>query len=164
MSEFRLHTDDEVPEENSELYEHFRIVVDKGQALLRIDKFLMNRIENVSRNRIQQSAKAGNILANGTVVKPNYKVKPGDIVTVVFSFPPREVVIHPENIPLEVVYEDEHLIVINKQDNLVVHPAMEILTEHSSTHWPGILDVMGTILSRTHSDTWFIALTKTLQA
>ncbi len=122
MSEFRLHTDDEVPEENSELYEHFRIVVDKGQALLRIDKFLMNRIENVSRNRIQQSAKAGNILANGTVVKPNYKVKPGDIVTVVFSFPLREVVIHPENIPLEVVYEDEHLIVINKQDNLVVHP------------------------------------------
>lgn len=122
MSEFKLHTDAEAPEENSELFEHFRIVSDKGQSLLRVDKFLQNRIENVSRNRIQQSAKAGNILVNGEVVKSNYKVKPLDVVTVVFSFPPREIEITPEAIPLEVVYEDTHLIVINKQHNLVVHP------------------------------------------
>lgn len=109
-------------EENNELYEHFRFVADKGQALLRIDKFLMNRIENVSRNKIQQTAKAGNIHVNGTVVKQNYKVKPDDVVAVVFSYPPREIEIIPENIPLEIVYEDEDVIVINKQYNLVVHP------------------------------------------
>lgn len=109
-------------EENNELYEHFRFVADKGQALLRVDKFLMNRIENVSRNKIQQTAKAGNIHVNGTVVKQNYKVKPDDVVAVVFSYPPREIEIIPENIPLEIVYEDEDVIVINKQYNLVVHP------------------------------------------
>ncbi|MDD4372961.1 MAG: RluA family pseudouridine synthase [Bacteroidales bacterium] len=109
-------------EDNNELYEHFRFVADKGQALLRVDKFLLNRIENVSRNKIQQTAKAGNIHVNGSVVKQNYKVKPADVVSVVFSYPPREIEIHPENIPLEIVYEDQDVIVINKPYNLVVHP------------------------------------------
>ena len=87
-------------EESTELYEHFRIVADPGQSLVRIDKFLQNRMENVSRNRIQNAAKAGSILVNGISVKQNYKIKPNDVVTIVLSFPPREVVITPENIPL----------------------------------------------------------------
>lgn len=114
--------DFEKDDDNSELYEHYRIVADKGQDLLRIDKFLLNRIENVSRNKIQQTAKAGNILVNGAEVKQNYKIKPLDVVTVVFSYPPRIVEIKPEDIPLNIVYEDEYIIIVNKQANLVVHP------------------------------------------
>ena len=94
-------------EENTELFEHFRIVADKGQTLTRVDKFLQNRLENVSRNRVQNAAKAGSILVNDKPVKSNYKVKPFDVVTVVLAYPPREIVITPENIPLEVVYEDD---------------------------------------------------------
>ncbi|MBK9290408.1 MAG: RluA family pseudouridine synthase [Bacteroidetes bacterium] len=114
--------EEELQDESAELYEHFRFVVDKGQSLIRIDKYLQNRIENASRNRIQQAAKAGNILVNGQAVKQNYRVKPSDVVTVVFSFPPREIEIIPQQIPVEVVYEDESLIVVNKQAGLVVHP------------------------------------------
>lgn len=114
--------DFEKDDDNSELYEHYRIVADKGQDLLRIDKFLLNRIENVSRNKIQQTAKAGNILVNGAEVKQNYKIKPNDVVTVVFSFPPRIVEITPEDIPLNIVYEDKYIVIVNKQANLVVHP------------------------------------------
>lgn len=113
---------DETADENSELFEHVRIVVDKGQTLLRIDKFLQNRLENTSRNRIQQAAKAGNILVNNQVVKSNYKVKPEDVIAIVFSYPPKDIDIFPEDIPLDVVYEDDAVIVINKQANLVVHP------------------------------------------
>ena len=109
-------------EENTELFEHFRIVADKGQALTRVDKFLQNRLENVSRNRVQNAAKAGSILVNDKPVKSNYKVKPFDVVTVVLAYPPREIVINPENIPLDVVYEDDDVIVVNKQAGLVVHP------------------------------------------
>jgi 23S rRNA pseudouridine1911/1915/1917 synthase len=122
MIEDQLSTEAELNDENSELFEHFRIVADKGQSQLRLDKFLMNRIENVSRNKIQQTAKAGNILVNNLAVKSNYKIKPNDVITVVFSFPPREVDINPEDIPLNIVYEDDHIIIINKQANLVVHP------------------------------------------
>lgn len=122
MIEENQQIDPETLEENSDLYEHFRFVADKGQAQLRVDKFLMNRIENVSRNKIQQTAKAGNIFVNNQPIKSNYKVKPSDIVTVVFSYPPREVEIFPQDIPLNIVYEDDYLLVINKQDNLVVHP------------------------------------------
>ena len=113
---------DDESEESTELFEHFRIVADPGQSLVRIDKFLQNRMENVSRNRIQNAAKAGSILVNGISVKQNYKVKPNDVVTIVLSFPPREIVITPENIPLEIVYEDDDVIIINKQAGLVVHP------------------------------------------
>ncbi len=112
----------EPSEESSELFEHVRIVADKGQSFVRIDVFLQNRIENISRNKIQQTAKAGNILVNNQVVKSNYRVRPNDIITVVFSYPPREVEIFPEDIPLSIVYEDDYLMVINKQPDLVVHP------------------------------------------
>ncbi len=113
---------DEPTDENSELYEHFRIVVDKRQSTLRIDKFLLNRLENISRNKIQQTAKAGNILVNDQAVKSNYKVKPEDVITAVFSYPPREVEIVPQAIPLDIIYEDDSILVLNKQPNLVVHP------------------------------------------
>jgi len=112
----------EVNEESSELFEHHRIVVDPGQEALRIDKFLFNRIENVSRNKIQQAAKAGNILVNEKAVKSNYNIRPNDVISVVMAYPPRDVEIFPEDIPLEIVYEDEDVIVINKQAGLVVHP------------------------------------------
>lgn len=119
----RPELNDEVQEEQSELYEHFNLTVDKGQGLLRIDKFLTARIENASRNKIQAAAKAGNILVNDRPVKSNYRIKPGDRISIVLSFPPREIVIIPENIPIRIVYEDDDLIIIDKEPGMVVHPA-----------------------------------------
>ena len=108
--------------ETSDLYEHFRFTADKGQGLLRVDKFLTDRIEGISRNRIQQAAEAGFILVNNEAVKSNYKVKPLDEVVVVMDRPRRELEIIPENIPINIVYEDEDLLVVDKQPGLVVHP------------------------------------------
>ncbi|MGC9151237.1 MAG: RluA family pseudouridine synthase [Microbacter sp.] len=105
-----------------ELFEHFRFEVDKGQTPLRIDKFLFDRIQHVSRNRIQEAAAAGTVLVNGQAVKANYRVKPGEVITIVMTYPPHEVVITPEPIPLHIVYEDPDLMVINKPAGLVVHP------------------------------------------
>ncbi|MCK0204191.1 RluA family pseudouridine synthase [Ornithobacterium rhinotracheale] len=112
----------EPTEEEDELYEHYRFTADKGQQPLRVDKFLMNFIENATRNKIQQAAKAGNILVNDEAVKQNYRVKAGDEVKVVLSYPPRENVIIPQNIPVDIVYEDESVIVVNKAPGIVVHP------------------------------------------
>jgi len=117
-----LETDNNTGEENSELYEHFRFEVDKGQSLLRIDKFLQNRIEGVSRNRVQNAARAGNILVNNESVKSNYKIKPLDVISVVLATPPREFEVIPENLPLDIVYEDDDLLVIDKPYGMVVHP------------------------------------------
>ena len=107
---------------NDELYEHFSFKVDKGQEPLRIDKFLMNRIENASRNKIQIAAKNGFIYANDNPVKQNYKVKPGDEVKVMFTHPPYENLLEPEKIDFEIIYEDKDVLVVNKPPNLVVHP------------------------------------------
>ena len=112
-----------INEESSELFEHYRIVVDPGQEPLRIDKFLFNRIENVSRNKVQQAARAGNVLVNEKPVKSNYNIRPGDVISVVMAHPPREVEILPEDIPLQIVYEDKDIIVIDKKAGMVVHPA-----------------------------------------
>jgi len=109
-------------DEGNELYEHFRFVVDKGQTLLRIDKYLMNRIESASRNKIQNAAKAGNILVNNKPVKPNYKVKPDDIISIVLAYPPKEIEIIPQDIPLNIFHEDEDILIINKEAGMVVHP------------------------------------------
>jgi 23S rRNA pseudouridine1911/1915/1917 synthase len=109
-------------DEADELYEHFKIIVDKGQSLLRIDKFLFVRLSNTSRNRIQTAAKAGSILVNGKSVKSNYKVKPQDEISIVLPYPVRELELIPENIPLTILYEDEDLLVLNKNAGLVVHP------------------------------------------
>ncbi len=112
-----------IPEDSTgELYEHYRFVADKGQGLLRVDKFLSVRIENASRNRIQQAADAGYILVNGKPVKSNYKVKPLDLITIMMDYPRRELEIIPEDIPLDIVYEDNDVMVVNKPAGLVVHP------------------------------------------
>jgi 23S rRNA pseudouridine1911/1915/1917 synthase len=112
----------EIPEEEQELYEHHHFVVDKGQQLLRIDKFLMNRLDSISRSRIQAATHAGNILVNNNPVKPNYKVKPNDNISIVLAFPPREFELIAEDIPFQIVYEDNDILVINKDAGMVVHP------------------------------------------
>lgn len=113
---------DDLPEEQSELYEHFKIVVDKGQALLRLDKFLSTKIQNASRTKVQYAAEAGNILVNGKPEKSSYKVKPFDSISVVLPHPPHVTELIPEDIPLEIMYEDEHLLIVNKEAGMVVHP------------------------------------------
>ncbi len=107
-----------------ELFEHHRIVVDKGQQAMRIDKFLVNRLLNTSRSKIQAAAEAGNILVNDRVVNSNYKVKPQEVISIVLPHPPREAEILPEDIPLDIVFEDEHILVINKRAGMVVHPGV----------------------------------------
>lgn len=106
----------------SNLYEHFRLKVDKGQSSMRVDKYMANMLSGISRNRIQEAADAGHVLANGKPVKCSYKIKPNDILSVVLDFPKNEVTIIPQDIPINIVYEDDDIILINKQPNLVVHP------------------------------------------
>jgi 23S rRNA pseudouridine1911/1915/1917 synthase len=114
--------ENQAPKEESELFEHFHYTADKGQSVLRLDKFLSDLMPNASRSKIQDLAKKGNILVNDIPQKQNYKVKPGDEVSVVMPYPVREIELKPENIPLEIIYEDDSLVVINKQAGLVVHP------------------------------------------
>ncbi len=109
-------------EGNDDLYEHFRFTADKGQQPLRVDKYLMNKIENATRNKIQKAAKDGNIYVNDVAVKSNYKVKGNDVVTVLFEHPPYEFLLVPEDIPLDIVYEDDQVLVVNKPAGMVVHP------------------------------------------
>lgn len=107
---------------SSELYEHRRVVADSGQNPVRVDKFLMDHLRDTSRNRIQKAAEAGYIQANGKAVKSNYKVKAGDVITLMFDRPKRDWEIIPEDIPLDVVYEDDQLLLVNKPAGMVVHP------------------------------------------
>jgi len=109
-------------QEEQDLYEHLRLVVDKGQSLLRIDKFLMHRVENASRNRIQNAIDAGSVLVNEKPIKASYKVKPLDVISVVLPHPPRDTEVYPENIPLNLLYEDDDVILVNKEPGMVVHP------------------------------------------
>jgi 23S rRNA pseudouridine1911/1915/1917 synthase len=109
-------------DDESDLYEHHAFTVDKGQNPLRIDKYLMNFVENATRNKIQTAAKNGSIFVNGTIVKSNYKVKPHDKIRVLFTHPPHENLLVGEDIPLDIVYEDETLLVVNKPAGMVVHP------------------------------------------
>ena len=109
-------------ENNDELFEHFSFLADKGQEPVRVDKFLMNRIENATRNKIQKAAKSGYIFSNENPVKQNYKVKPGDNIKVMFHHPPYENLIVGEKIDIDIVYEDNDILVVNKPPNQVVHP------------------------------------------
>ena len=118
-------------EEEGELFEHHRIVVDKKQGLLRIDKFLTDRLPHATRNRVQDAIRDGFVLVNEKPVKPNYKIHPEDTITVSLPEPPRDTDVVPENIPLNIVYEDEHLLVVNKEAGMVVHPAFN--------NWSGTL-------------------------
>jgi len=115
----------EINRENSELHEHLRIMVDPGQMPIRIDKFILDKTSNISRNRIQNACKVGAVLVNDIAVKQNYKVRPNDVICVVLPQPPQ---IHEkllgENIPLDIVYEDESVLVVNKPAGLVVHPGI----------------------------------------
>lgn len=108
--------------EQQDLFEHYRFNVDQGQSLLRIDKYVSMKMEKTSRTRIQNAANAGNILVNNNPVKPNYRVKPGDIVQIVLPNPPRDIELIPENIPLNIIYEDDDVVVVNKVPGMVVHP------------------------------------------
>lgn len=118
----KMSNDIEVPDLEDELFEHFRFEVPKGQLLLRIDKFLMNLIPNATRNKIQNAATSGDIYVNDIPVKSNYRVKPFDVVRILLTHPPFENRVDPEDIPLDIVYEDDALLVINKPAGLVVHP------------------------------------------
>lgn len=118
-------------DDRDELYEHHRMVVDPGQVPLRIDKFLIDRLPNVTRNKVQTGIRDGFVKVNNGEVKPNYKVHPGDEISVLFTQPPREDDVLPENIPLNIVLEDEHLLIVNKAAGMVVHPAYQ--------NWTGTL-------------------------
>ncbi|MFK8268526.1 RluA family pseudouridine synthase [Capnocytophaga cynodegmi] len=113
---------DEDLEKEEELYEHYSFKAGKGQEPLRVDKFLMNFVENATRNKVQQAAKQGNIFVNGVAVKSNHRVKANDEVKVMFAHPPHEYLLTPENIPIDIVYEDDQLLVVNKPAGMVVHP------------------------------------------
>ena len=111
--------------DDDELFEHHRIVADPKQSLLRIDKFLMDRLPNVTRTKLQTGIHDGFVRVNDKAIKPNYKIHPNDVVTVSLPEPPRDTEIIPENIPLDIVFEDDHLLVINKPAGMVVHPAYQ---------------------------------------
>lgn len=112
----------EESEAQDELYEHHRLVVDKGQTQLRLDKFLFDRLPKVSRNRMQNAIRAGSVKVNGQPVKVSYKVKPDDVIQIILAFPPRDTTIYPEDIPLNIMYEDDELLIVNKEPGMVVHP------------------------------------------
>ncbi len=120
MSESTEIFDDE--SENEELYEHYAFIADPGQEVVRVDKFLLDRLPSTSRNKIQVAAKNGNVVVNTLTVKQNYRVKPKDRVSIVLPYPVRELELIPEDIPLDIVYEDDDLIVLNKPSDMVVHP------------------------------------------
>lgn len=124
--DFDGYDDDEEPEEGADgenqMYEHFSLTVDKGQGMMRIDKFLFERMSDKSRSRIQAAADAGNILVNDKPVKSSYKVKPLDRISIVMPYPARTLEILPEQIPLDIVYEDDDVVVVNKKAGMVVHP------------------------------------------
>ncbi len=122
---------DEPEEPDDDLFEHHRIVADAGQSLLRIDKFLMDRLPNVTRTKIQGGIHDGFVKVNDKSVKPNYKIHPNDVITVSLPEPPRDTDVKPENIPLNIVFEDEHILVVNKEPGMVVHPAYQ--------NWSGTL-------------------------
>lgn len=126
-----IEEEDIVEEDDDQLFEHHRITVDKNQALLRIDKFLMARLPNVTRSKIQNGIAEGFISVNGNPVKANYKIRPADLIIVSLPTPPRDNEVLPENIPLDIIYEDDCLLIVNKQAGMVVHPAYQ--------NWSGTL-------------------------
>lgn len=122
---------DNYQEDDEALYEHHRIVVDPNQDLLRIDKFLMDRLPNVTRNRLQEAIKSGFVKVNEQSIKPNHRIHPADIITIALPEPPRDTEVVPENIPLDIVFEDDHVLIVNKEAGMVVHPAYQ--------NWSGTL-------------------------
>lgn len=126
-----INLQDEPEELDDELFEHHRIVADPGQSLIRIDKFLIDRLPNVTRTKIQDGIHSGFVKVNDKTVKPNYKIHPNDVITVSLPEPPRDSDVKPENIPLNIVFEDKHILIVNKPAGMVVHPAYQ--------NWSGTL-------------------------
>ncbi|MCZ8353761.1 MAG: RluA family pseudouridine synthase [Cyclobacteriaceae bacterium] len=125
-------TEDELLEESDDiLFEHKKLVVDPGQSLIRIDKFLNDKLEGVTRSKIQNGIDAGFVKVNDKIVKSNYRVHPADVITISLPKPPRDTDVKPENIQLNIVYEDDYLLIINKPPGMVVHPAYQ--------NWSGTL-------------------------
>lgn len=122
MQEEQSQLNPEAADNNDELYERFSITIDKGQEPLRIDKFLMQRLENATRNKLQQAINTGMVLVNGKEIRPNYKIRPLDQVVIYSDMSPEQTDVQPEPIPLNIVFEDEHLMLINKPAGMVVHP------------------------------------------
>lgn len=122
---------EQLEEQEDGLFEHHRIVVDRGQALIRLDKFLMQRLPNVTRTKLQEAIHLGFVKVNDRTVKPNHKIHPEDVVTVSLPEPPRDTEVIPEDIPLNIIYEDDHLMIVNKPAGMVVHPAHQ--------NWTGTL-------------------------
>lgn len=122
VSQIDTQLNDDELDEGQQLYEHFRFEVDRGQVPVRIDKFMFEKLQHSSRNRIQKAAEAGFVHVNDRPVKSNYKVRPGDIVTLMLDRPHYDTTIEPEEMPLDIVYEDDDLMVVNKPAGLVVHP------------------------------------------
>lgn len=118
-----INPEEDFEDEEIELYEHYRILVDKGQTLTRIDKFLSEKIANATRNKVQQAIDGGSVLVNGNPTKANYKIKPFDEIRVMLEKPPKESEVHSEDIPLDIVFEDPYLLIVNKPPGMVVHPA-----------------------------------------
>lgn len=121
---------DEIEDEGG-LYEHHRIIADPGQVIIRVDKFLMDRLPNVTRNKLQDGIKDGHVTVNGKNVKPNHRIHPGDEVVVALPEPPKDSDVVPEDIPLNIVYEDDDVLIVNKPAGMVVHPAYQ--------NWSGTL-------------------------
>ncbi|WP_373396646.1 RluA family pseudouridine synthase [Algoriphagus halophilus] len=115
--------EEDFEDEEVEMFEHYRIIIDKGQTLTRIDKFLSEKIANATRNKVQQAIDAGSVLVNGSPTKANYKIKPLDDIRVMLEKPPKETEVYSENIPLDIIYEDPYLLLVNKPPGMVVHPA-----------------------------------------
>lgn len=126
-----MYKEEKFDQESDELFEHHRIKVDPGQQVLRIDKFLFERLPNASRSRIQGAVKLGFVLVNEQQVKPNYKVRPSDEIVISLPEPPRDNEVVPEDIPINIVFEDDHLLIVNKPAGMVVHPAFQ--------NWSGTL-------------------------
>jgi len=133
--------------DDKDLYEHFAFKVDPGQEPLRIDKFLLHKIENATRTRIQYAIEEGNVLVNGKNTRSNYKVRPADEISVVFPYPKREIELLPENIPLNIVYEDDDLMVVNKVAGMVVHPGVGNFT---GTLMNALVHYVGNLPKSTH--------------
>lgn len=126
-----MYEEEKFDQDSDDLFEHHRIKVDPGQQALRIDKFLFDRLPNATRSKIQGAVKLGFVLVNGQIIKANYKVRPDDEIVVSLPEPPRDNVVVPEDIPLDIVFEDDHLLIVNKPAGMVVHPAFQ--------NWSGTL-------------------------
>jgi 23S rRNA pseudouridine1911/1915/1917 synthase len=123
MPEPHENREDLTTDEEQSLFEHHHIKVEKGQVMMRLDKFIMIRVSNTTRTKVQNACEAGLVLVNGKPSKSNYRIKPLDEISIMLTVPPRNVEVVPENIPIDITYEDDYIVIVNKKPGMVVHPA-----------------------------------------